>query len=258
MIFTSDNGFMHGEHRVKTGKIVPYEESIRVPLLIRGPGFRGGKTVRDMSINADLAPTIVEATGAQAGVRMDGMPLQGLAAQPGRQRGRELSIEGGGFTGVRTQRYIYLQYTSGANINFSEMYDLEADPFELQNVASNPAYAAVRARLDARLAGVRGCSGDSCRLAPAGEDQAQGSQSVSAAARDARSGPGSRTPTQPASCWPSSSSTATRVGNDRKRPFQRKLPYRKLKRKRISKARVLVTLLDGRQVTIYKNVRACR
>ena len=97
---------------------------------------------------------------------LDGRPLQALAAQPGRERGRELSIEGGGFTGVRTQRYTYLQYTSGANINFSEMYDLEADPFELQNVASNPDYAGVRARLDTRLAGVRGCSGDSCRLTP--------------------------------------------------------------------------------------------
>src|SRR5205807_10426222 len=42
LVFTSDNGFMHGEHRVKTGKVVPYEESIRVPLLIRGPGFSGG------------------------------------------------------------------------------------------------------------------------------------------------------------------------------------------------------------------------
>jgi N-acetylglucosamine-6-sulfatase len=257
VIFTSDNGFMHGEHRVKSGKIVPYEESIRVPLLIRGPGFRGGKTVRDMSINADLAPTILEATGVQPGLTVDGRSLQGFAENPGRVRGRELSIEGGGFTGVRTQRYIYLQYTSGANTNFSEMYDLEADPFELQNVASNPAYAGVRARLETRLAGVRSCSGDSCRLAPLVRIKLKARAGERGCAR------------RPVRARVKNSDTAgivlaeffvngTPVGNDRKRPFQRKLPYRKLKRKRISKARVLVTLLDGREVTIYKNVRACR
>ena len=69
---------------------MPYEESIRVPLMIRGPGFRGGKTVRDLAINADLAPTILEAAGAEAGRLLDGRPLQGFAAKPGRLRGREL------------------------------------------------------------------------------------------------------------------------------------------------------------------------
>jgi N-acetylglucosamine-6-sulfatase len=257
VIFTSDNGFMHGEHRVKSGKIVPYEESIRVPLLIRGPGFGGGKTVRDMVINADLAPTIVEATGAQPGLTIDGMPLQNFAEQPGRERGRELSIEGGGFTGVRTERYIYLEYTSGQNANFSELYDLDADPFELQNVASTPAYATVRARLGTRLAALRGCAGGGCRLAPRVR--------IKLKARHGRRG---------CARWPvrarvKNSDTAgvvlaeffvngKAVGNDRKRPFQRRLPHRQLKRKRVSKAKALVTLLDGRRVTVYRNVRACR
>jgi len=257
VIFTSDNGFMHGEHRVKSGKIVPYEESIRVPLLIRGPGFRGGKTVRDMSINADLATTILQATGAEPELTVDGMALQDLAASPGRLRGRELLIQGGGFAGVRTQRYIYLEYTSTQDNGFKELYDLQADPFELQNAASNPAYAAVRSALAARLASLRHCAGDSCRLAPAVRIKLRG-----------RNGP-HRCARRPVRARVKNSDTAgivlaeffvngKRVGNDRKRPFQRKLPYRKLKRKRISKARVLVTLLDGRQVTIYKNVRACR
>jgi N-acetylglucosamine-6-sulfatase len=257
VIFTSDNGFMHGEHRVKTGKVVPYEESIRVPLLIRGPGFPAGKTVREKSINADLAPTILEATGALAGVRGDGMPLQDLAAAPGRELGRELSIETNQYAGVRTDRYIYIEYTGGTNSGFVEMYDLEADPLELQNAAANPAYATVRAALARRLAVVRNCAGDECRLAPEVRIKLRG-----------RHGP--------RGCWrrpirariknsDTSNIVLTQyflngkaVGNDRKRPFQRKLPGRRLRNKRISKARVLVTLLDGRRVTIYKNVRACR
>jgi N-acetylglucosamine-6-sulfatase len=257
VVFTSDNGYMHGEHRVKSGKIVPYEESIRVPLLIRGPGFAGGKVVDDMVINADLAPTIVEATGALAGVPMDGIPLQAFAAQPGREHGRELSIEGGGFTGVRTQRYIYLEYTSGVNNGFRELYDLQTDPFELQNVASNPAYASVGGALAARLAGVRGCSGDSCRLAP--------KVWIKLVSRKGRH----RCLRRPARARIRNADTNNTVltqfflngkpvGSDRKRPFQRKLPWHRLKSRRVSRARVVVTLLDGRRVTIYKNVRACR
>ncbi len=166
VVFTSDNGFMHGEHRVKSGKQVPYEESIRVPLMIRGPGFRGGKIVRDLATNADIAKTIVRATGARPARRLDGYALQPFAEQPGRERGRELSIETNGYSGVRTERYTYVEYTSGVNSGFQELYDNDADPFQLQNVAANPAYASVRAALDARLDRVRSCSGSSCRSTP--------------------------------------------------------------------------------------------
>ncbi|MDQ2939244.1 MAG: sulfatase, partial [Actinomycetota bacterium] len=236
VIFTSDNGFMHGEHRVKTGKVVPYEESIRVPLLIRGPGFSGGKTVRDLSINADLAPTVVKATGAQPGLTTDGLPLQGFPQKPGRERGRELSIEALGYTGVRTQRYIYIEHTGGQNNGFQELYDLQADPFELQNVASNPAYAAVRAALAARLANVRTCSGDACRLLPRLRVKLRKRKGPHGCARrpvKARVKGTDRSGVAQVEFFVNGKHFVT----DRKAPFLRKLPYRKLKRKRHSTVR---------------------
>ena len=72
IIYTSDNGFFHGEHRIPDGKRHIYEESIRVPLLMRGPGIPGGVTIDDLSINADLAPTIVDVADATPGLVMDG------------------------------------------------------------------------------------------------------------------------------------------------------------------------------------------
>ena len=73
---------MHGEHRDPGGKVVLYEPSIRVPLLIRGPGIPQGVSVDDMAINADLAPTILDATGATPGRVMDGESLFGAMNDP--------------------------------------------------------------------------------------------------------------------------------------------------------------------------------
>ena len=72
IIFTSDNGFFHGEHRVPQGKVLLYEPSIRVPLIIRGPNIPAGQHRSQFVENIDLAPTIVAATGAQPGRVMDG------------------------------------------------------------------------------------------------------------------------------------------------------------------------------------------
>ena len=260
VIFTSDNGFMHGEHRVKSGKIVPYEESIRVPLLIRGPGFRGGGSVREMSVNADLAPTILKATGAKAGLSYDGRALQGSAENPGRELGREISIETNAYSGVRTKRYKYIEYTSGPNAGFQELYDLRNDPYELQNVSSTsafPQYAQVLGAMQQRLARVRNCSGDTCRLAPHLRTKLR-----------LRHGPGGcalpkvRERVKGADrgkvTYAEFYVNGKRVAKDRKRPFERKLPFRKLQKKRVAKTRVLVDLVDGREVTIDRKLRACR
>ena len=83
LIFTSDNGFFHGEHRIPAGKTRIYEESVRVPLVIRGPGIPQGATVDDLVINADLAPTIVGAAEATPGLVMDGRSLIPIARNPG-------------------------------------------------------------------------------------------------------------------------------------------------------------------------------
>ena len=77
-----------------SGKVLVYEPSIRVPLLMRGPGVPRGAHRRQLITNADLAPTILDAAGARAGKPQDGRSLFGLMEDPGREWGRDLLIEG--------------------------------------------------------------------------------------------------------------------------------------------------------------------
>jgi arylsulfatase A-like enzyme len=165
VVFTSDNGFMRGEHRRATDKIVPYEESIRVPLVIRGPGFPAGRLTSQPVANVDTAATILEATGARPGLVQDGRPLQPIAQQPDLHRDRVLLVEAGPtpgeaeYVGVRAPGWLFVRYASGEE----ELYDLRADPHQLDNLAGDPAYAAKEAELDAELQGLRRCAGTACR-----------------------------------------------------------------------------------------------
>ena len=126
LIFTSDNGFFHGEHRIPKGKLRIYEESIRVPLLMRGPGIPQGVNVRDLSINADLAPTIVDVANASPGLVMDGRSLIPVAQRPGIEQGRELLIEQpvGSFQGD-SDRALHVRR---AQHRREELYDLIKRP----------------------------------------------------------------------------------------------------------------------------------
>ena len=167
LVFTSDNGFFNGAHRIPQGKEEIYEESIRVPLQMRGPGIPQGETVSDLAINADLAPTIVDVANANPGLVMDGRSLIPVAEQPGIERGRELLIEqpiagNRGFEAIRTERYMYAEHNTGEK----ELYDLQKDPFELQSRHDSPAYASVEAQLAARLHTLQTCSGPTCRVHP--------------------------------------------------------------------------------------------
>jgi arylsulfatase A-like enzyme len=166
IIFTSDNGYFLGEHRIPNGKYLPYEESIRVPLIVRGGGFPAGATAAQPVSNVDLAPTILALTGVAPGRVMDGRPLLPLALDPGLEKDRTLLVEGlrtGGseprFAAVRVPRRLYVEYANGDR----ELYDLRTDPFELRSRHAAPALAAARADLAHRLARLRACSGDSCR-----------------------------------------------------------------------------------------------
>ncbi len=163
ILFTSDNGFFHGEHRVATGKVLLYEPSIRVPLIIRGPGLPAGRTSSAMVANIDLAPTLVDIANARAGRPADGISLLPIAEGRRALPERDLLVEGGnganGFEALRTSRYLYAEYTNGDR----ELYDLATDPDELQSRHADPAYAAARDRLAARLAALRTCAGAACR-----------------------------------------------------------------------------------------------
>ena len=166
IVFTSDNGFLHGEHRIESGKVFPYEPSIRVPLIVRGPGVEHDAVNDTLVANIDLAPTIFEYTGVEPLRRMDGRSLSRLLQEPaGRIRDRPVLLEASDFRatyqGVRTERYVYVEYSDGAR----ELYDLRADPDQLENRSGDPAMAAVEAGLAEELARLRDCAGAECRRA---------------------------------------------------------------------------------------------
>jgi N-acetylglucosamine-6-sulfatase len=165
-VFTSDNGYIVGQHRVLQGKVLPYEPSIRVPLIIRGPGFPADVTRNQLTASIDLAPTFVSLAGATSKRTMDGLSLLPIADSPTTDAGRDIVLEAGPrtvdgpmtFTGLRTDRYKYVEYATGE----TELYDLQTDPYELDNLAGDPSVAAVEHNLAQELASVRDCTGSAC------------------------------------------------------------------------------------------------
>lgn len=150
VFFTSDNGKMHGEHRLSDGKRVPYEESTQVPLLVSGPGFPAGVHVDEQTANIDLAPTITALAGATAGLPPDGIDLRDVVAAAADYQDRSVLLERYDrdcYEGMRTPTHSYVRYTTGEE----ELYDLIADPAQLQSLHDDPAAAPVKADLSARL-----------------------------------------------------------------------------------------------------------
>jgi N-acetylglucosamine-6-sulfatase len=162
IVFTSDNGFMLGQHR-RHGKHAVYEESVRVPLIIRGPGLPAGQVRNQLAANIDLAPTILDATGVQPRLQMDGISLLPPARDPAVDGNRSLVLEylvgPRAYSAVRTpDGFVYAQYRDGER----ELYDLNTDPYELHNLAGKSADAALQARLARALAALRNCAGAAC------------------------------------------------------------------------------------------------
>ncbi|MDQ3894067.1 MAG: sulfatase, partial [Actinomycetota bacterium] len=135
IVFTSDNGFMHGEHRIPSGKTVAYEPSARVPLVLRGPGVDRGRHVADLVANIDLTPTILDAANAKASRRIDGRSLLPLTRDRLADYGRDLLLETAAYSAIRTDRFKYVEYGTGER----ELYDLAADPYELVSRHDDPA-----------------------------------------------------------------------------------------------------------------------
>jgi arylsulfatase A-like enzyme len=175
IMFVSDNGWLQGEHRITGDKFLPYEESLRVPLILRGPGVPKGRTVEGQVSNIDFAPTLLDAANARARRVMDGVSLLPTARNPSRRPNRALKIEALAplfagdipvnawdrpYLGVRTDRYTYVVWTE---TDEEELYDRQLDPYQLENVASEPGYAAIKAALAAKLQQLRNCKGLACR-----------------------------------------------------------------------------------------------
>jgi N-acetylglucosamine-6-sulfatase len=165
VIYTSDNGYLLGEHRL-TAKARAYEEAAAVPLLMRGPPIPRHKRRTQIVGNVDLAPTILDlARGHRAD--MDGRSLLPLARNPHKGQGRDLLIElfrASGvrpkpFEAVRSRRYVLIDYPGRAG----ELYDLAKDSFQLHNRYRDRRYRRVGRELRSRLKALEDCRGARCR-----------------------------------------------------------------------------------------------
>jgi arylsulfatase A-like enzyme len=146
ILYTSDNGFLWGEHRLG-GKLWPYEESTHVPLVVRTPWTTHATKSAKPVLNVDLAPTIAALAGVQPPVPEDGrsfLPLLQGTKIPWRGSflveylGPDKLASGGPYPyiGVQSKKYLYVEYFNG----WRELYNLRRDPWELDNVAEDPAY----------------------------------------------------------------------------------------------------------------------
>jgi len=137
VIFTSDNGYMFGEHRL-IGKGRPYEESIRVPLFISAPSI-AKQTVTGLVTNNDITPTIADIAGIELQIEVDGSSLLPIMKNPSKISRERFLIEAWmsnetSFSAVRSIDMIYVDYS---NKSYSSgFYDLENDPYQLSNLVS--------------------------------------------------------------------------------------------------------------------------
>ena len=171
ILFTSDNGFFQGEHRIPGGKIRHYEEGSRVPLLMRGPALGVPRGVFEKQVaNIDLAPTIIDAANARGKVtrRLDGRSLLSAVRRPARFPQRDILLEDGPalpkqyqyYRAIRTPRFKLVRYRNGER----ELYDLRRDPQELESLHRRPRYNKLQGRLGDKLNRLQDCRGPrSCR-----------------------------------------------------------------------------------------------
>jgi N-acetylglucosamine-6-sulfatase len=178
VVFSSDNGFHLGQHRLTAGKLTAYDTDIHVPLIVAGPGVAAGAHVGAMAENIDLCPTFARLGGAPVPPGADGhslVPLLGGTggAAPADWRTGVLIEHHGGppppadpdfappssgnpptYEALRTARSLYVEYADGER----EYYDLAHDPLELDNLADSltPMHAAA---LHADLARLGACHG---------------------------------------------------------------------------------------------------
>jgi arylsulfatase A-like enzyme len=187
LIFTSDNGFHMGHHRLEPGKYTPYEPDVRVPLLVRGPGVPAGATAAALTSSVDLAPTIAGLAGAALPFDADGRSLvpvlRGQRPATWRQavlleqfefppapprRGKLLEPSDPGdetrdsdhpaHLGVRSAAFKFVEHGTGER----EVYDLKRDPDELVNLRNRVSrkWLLGAAQLARELGS---CAGEACR-----------------------------------------------------------------------------------------------
>ncbi|KAF6519794.1 hypothetical protein HZS61_016211 [Fusarium oxysporum f. sp. conglutinans] len=195
IIYSSDNGYHLGQHRLPPGKECGFDEDIRVPLFIRGPGVSSGSIENAVTTHIDLAPTILRLAGADLRSDFDGTPIPVLPTQENKRHehvaveywgGAIAEGEIGGFDGkgqifaqnntykgVRIVHEDYNLYYSAWCNNEHELYDLKTDPGQLKSLFPHDDTTAdstllgttarqVLNRLDALMLVLKSCKGNTC------------------------------------------------------------------------------------------------
>lgn len=188
IIFTSDNGYNNGSHRL-IQKMAPYEESQRVSLVIAGPGIKKSSD-KHFALTIDLAPTILDLTGIKIPETIDGMSLAPLLFGEKINTWRKdyiaehkiggLASEFNGYPfivdfvtkfidvpsyiALRSEDYLYIEWEL-ENKKEYELYDMKADPYQLNNLLGSEGkkYKDIVENLKERLKFLKDCKGETCR-----------------------------------------------------------------------------------------------
>jgi arylsulfatase A-like enzyme len=163
ILFTSDNGFFYGEHGLSLERRLPYEESIRAPLIVRYPAVaEAGSRIDDLVVTVDIAPTVLEITGVPIGDHIQGRSFVPLLRGNANDWRRSVLIEfytyenpfpwllDMDYRAIRTDRYKYVHWMQYPQEG--ELYDLVEDPYETRNLIDDPRLTDVLADLRAELA----------------------------------------------------------------------------------------------------------
>jgi len=148
VVFTSDHGYFYGEHGLNEERRLAYEETIRIPLVIRYPPLAvAGSTPPEMALSLDIAPTLLEVAGLQPGGEIQGRSLVPVLKKEAREWRTAFLIEyftdtvfprirNMGYVAARTARHKYIQYRELQKMD--ELYDLDNDPYEETNIIDRP------------------------------------------------------------------------------------------------------------------------
>ncbi|HWL73759.1 MAG TPA: sulfatase/phosphatase domain-containing protein, partial [Burkholderiaceae bacterium] len=164
IVFFSDNGFFFGEHALGPERRFAYEEGIRSPFVVRYPRkVKAGSRRPELVICQDLAPTLIELAGGKPGPQIQGRSLLPLFGARRAAWRKSILIEywaeqampwlvGMTYKAVRTDRYKYIHWVNRGKLGeLDELYDLDQDPFELDNLNRSRKLAPVREKLRREL-----------------------------------------------------------------------------------------------------------
>lgn len=177
LIFSSDNGFHMGEHRLAQGKQTAFDTDIKVPLVVTGPGVRAGSTHDGLAQNTDLCPTFEQLGGAPVPASVDGQSLVPALKGAGTPKRDAVLIEHHGpnnkpgdpdrqgrangnppsYEALRTAGELYVEYADGQR----EYYALKNDPAELDNAIGSLSPERLE-QLQGMLNELRNCRGGNC------------------------------------------------------------------------------------------------